>query len=106
MDKIIGMQRLDIGQLQQNNPLLRRHAEAGVSGTTNSFSESLKIAIQDVDTLQQVSDKKLELLASGKDVDIHGTMIALQEADISIRTMGAFKDKITEAYKALINMSI
>jgi flagellar hook-basal body complex protein FliE len=106
MDKIAGMQRLDIGQLQQNNPLLRRHAGTGISETTKSFSETLKVAVQDVDTLQRVSDKKMEMLASGKDVDIHGTMLALQEADISIRTMGAFKDKITEAYKALINMSI
>ena len=55
---------------------------------------------------QRVSDKKLELLASGEDVDIHGTMIALQEADISIRTMSAFRDKITDAYKNLINMAI
>ena len=41
---------------------------------------------------QRVSDK-LELLASGEDVDIHGTMIALQEADISIRTMSALATK-------------
>ena len=45
-------------------------------------------------------------IVSGEDVDIHGTMIALQEADISIRTMSAFRDKITDAYKNLINMAI
>ena len=70
------------------------------------FSEVLENAINDVDMSQRVSDKKLELLASGEDVDIHGTMIALQEADISIRTMSAFRDKITDAYKNLINMAI
>jgi flagellar hook-basal body complex protein FliE len=46
------------------------------------------------------------MLASGEDVDIHGTMIALQEADISIRTLSAFRNKVTDAYKNLINMSI
>ena len=106
MDKLQGItqKRIEISQLQnnqKNNPLLNRHKEEGPS-----FSETLKGAIQDVDALQRVSDKKLEMLASGEDVDIHGTMIALQEADISIRTMGAFKDKVTEAYKALINMAI
>lgn len=112
MDKLYGMpQRLAVGQLQQTNPLLNRHKATG-SGigigaeAGPSFSDTLKDAIQGVDTLQRVSDKKLEMLASGEDVDIHGTMIALQEADISIRTMGAFKDKIAEAYKAIINMSI
>ena len=71
-----------------------------------NFSEVLENAIQDVDVSQRVSDKKLEMLVSGEDVDIHGTMIALQEADISIRTMSAFRDKITDAYKNLINMAI
>lgn len=104
MDKLQGIpQRLDVSLIQKNNPLLNRHKTTGAG---SDFSETLKNAVQDVDMLQRRSDKKLEMLASGQDVDIHGTMIALQEADISIRTMGAFKDKITEAYKALINMSI
>jgi flagellar hook-basal body complex protein FliE len=71
-----------------------------------NFSEVLENAITDVDMSNRVSDKKLEMLVSGEDVDIHGTMIALQEADISIRTMSAFRDKITDAYKNLINMAI
>lgn len=73
---------------------------------TESFSEHLKSAVEDIDMTQRTADKKLEKLASGEDVDIHGTMIALQEADISIRTMTAFRDKITDAYKNLINMAI
>ena len=89
-------------------------AETGLSGSIaptsktedKNFSEVLENAIQDVDMSQRVSDKKLEMLVSGEDVDIHGTMIALQEADISIRTMSAFRDKITDAYKNLINMAI
>ena len=89
-------------------------AESGLAGSIapnnkigdKSFSDVLENAIQDVDMSQRVSDKKLEMLVSGEDVDIHGTMIALQEADISIRTMSAFRDKITDAYKNLINMAI
>ena len=89
-------------------------AESGLTGSIapnnktgdKSFSDVLDNAIQDVDMSQRVSDKKLEMLVSGEDVDIHGTMIALQEADISIRTMSAFRDKITDAYKNLINMAI
>ena len=74
--------------------------------STESFSEHLKTAVEDIDLTQRTADKKLEKLASGEDVDIHGTMIALQEADISIRTMTACRDKITDAYKNLINMAI
>ena len=86
------------------NPLLQ--APKPVNASDKPFSEVLETAIEDLDVAHRVADKKLELLASGEDVDIHGTMIALQEADISIRTMSAFRDKITDAYKNLINMAI
>lgn len=86
----------------ESMPLVNQH---GVK-STESFSEHLKSAVEDIDMTQRTADKKLEKLASGEDVDIHGTMIALQEADISIRTMTAFRDKITDAYKNLINMAI
>ena len=97
------------------NPLLSKQiasveqsvkpAQNGVA-QTGSFSEHLKTAVEDIDMTQRTADIKLEKLASGEDVDIHGTMIALQEADISIRSMTAFRDKITDAYKNLINMAI
>ncbi len=87
------------------NPLLQQNPVSQQKGE-KSFSDVLETAIQDVDMSHRVSDKKLEQLVSGENVDIHGTMIALQEADISIRTMSAFRDKITDAYKNLINMAI
>lgn len=86
----------------ESMPQMNQHAVKN----TESFSEHLKSAVEDIDMTQRTADKKLEKLASGEDVDIHGTMIALQEADISIRTMTAFRDKITDAYKNLINMAI
>ena len=96
----------------QNNPLLQASSMSTSSVVSTSasskvsFGEHLHQAIQDVDMAHKISDKKLELLASGEDVDVHGTMIALQEADISLRTMTAFRDKMSEAYKNLINMAI
>jgi flagellar hook-basal body complex protein FliE len=88
-----------------SNPLLESTSMVNKK-SDKSFSNVLENAINDVDTSTKVADRKLEMLASGEDVDIHGTMIALQEADISIRTMSAFRDKITDAYKNLINMAI
>ena len=88
-----------------SNPLLESTSMVNKK-SDKSFSNVLENAINDVDASTKVADRKLEMLASGEDVDIHGTMIALQEADISIRTMSAFRDKITDAYKNLINMAI
>jgi flagellar hook-basal body complex protein FliE len=101
MNKIQGLSGMQKGF---ENPLLTK--VTGKSAGGPSFSDSLKEAIQDVESTQRVADTKLEMLASGKEVDIHGTMIAFKEADITMRLMGSFRDKITEAYKSLINMGI
>ena len=45
-------------------------------------------------------------MASGKEVDLHGAMIALEEADITLRTMVTARDKVIEAYQQLMNMTI
>ena len=63
-------------------------------------------AIQHIDDSQRVADLKLERLASGGDVDIHGTMIALQEADVTLRFAVSIRDKLLEGYQKIINMSI
>ncbi len=51
-------------------------------------------------------DDKLAELASGENVDLHGTMIALEEAEITLRTMTAVRDKVVGAYQEIMNMSI
>ena len=100
MDKIQGLPSIK-GAME--NPLLSKVKE---KNTGISFSERLKTAVREVDELQNVADTKLELLASGKEVDLHGTMIALKEAELSMRLMGSIRDKVNEAYRTLINMTI
>jgi flagellar hook-basal body complex protein FliE len=85
------------------NPLLSKMKE-NKSGV--SFSERLETAVQEVDQLQHQADTKLEMLASGKEVDMHGTMIAMKEAELSMRLMGSIRDKVSEAYRTLVNMTI
>ena len=99
MDKIQGYLPARNGM---QNPLLTKIT----SKSSVSFGDQLKDAVRNVDNLQKVSDTKLEMLASGKDVDIHGTMIALKEAELSLRVMSSFRDKFAEAYKNLMQMAI
>ena len=70
------------------------------------FADKLEKAVQSVGEVQVRADEKLKGVASGEDVDIHGTMIALQEADIALRTMVSVRDKVVEAYQTVMNMTI
>ena len=73
---------------------------------SSSIQQRLTDSIQHIDQSQRVADLKLERLASGEDVDIHGTMIALQEADVTLRFAVSIRDKLLEGYQKIINMSI
>ena len=66
-----------------------------------SFDEVLKGAINDVNTLQSDSDKKITSLLKGESQDLHGTILAVQQADTSFKLMMQVRNKIVEAYKEI-----
>lgn len=78
-------------------------AKPAVSG---GFAAILDSAVKAVDATQHGADLQLEGLASGRNVDLHGTMIALEEANISLHAMTSVRDKLVEAYQTLWNMPI
>ena len=72
----------------------------------SAFAEQLEGAIDSVDDLQISADNALADLASGRSVDIHGTMIELEKADISMRTLVAVRNKAVAAYEQIMNMAV
>jgi flagellar hook-basal body complex protein FliE len=73
---------------------------------TRPFSSVLKEAVQYVNDRQVHADDKLTALSSGKEIDIHGTMIAMKEAELSLRLASTMRDKFVEAYNKIINLQI
>lgn len=85
---------------EQVSPALR-----GKKPTAASFSERMESALKSVDTQQHGADQALQQLASGEG-DIHNTMIALEQANISMRTAFSARDKMIAAYEQIMNMAI
>lgn len=79
---------------------------AVVSPPAPGFSKILEDAIKAVDTQQASADTALYGIATGQKVDLHATMIAEAQADISIRTMASVRDKVVGAYHEIWNMPI
>ncbi|MEE2751797.1 MAG: flagellar hook-basal body complex protein FliE [Myxococcota bacterium] len=86
-----------IGQQQQ---------QAQPRNDVGDFGDRLDKAIGKVNTAQQDSDELLSQLASGENVDLHNTMISLQKADITMRTLVSVRDKVVGAYEQIMNMAI
>jgi flagellar hook-basal body complex protein FliE len=79
---------------------------SGVEKVSQSFQATLTDAVKHVNEVQHQSDDLLKGLASGEHVDLHGTMIALEKADISLRSMVSVRDKMVQAYEQIMNMTL
>jgi len=88
--------QFQVGQQQQVQP----------RNDVGDFGDRLDKAIGKVNTAQQDSDELLSQLASGENVDLHNTMISLQKADITMRTLVSVRDKLVGAYEQIMNMAI
>ena len=73
---------------------------------TVSFGEVLKQSVNEVNRLQVAADSSIEALVSGKDKDIHGTMIAISKADLAFRMTLQIRNKVIEAYQEVMRMQL
>lgn len=76
------------------------------SGFGDEFANRLDNALQGVSNQLNAADVRLARVASGEEADLHGTMIALQEADISVRLMVSVRDEAIQAYEKIMNMQV
>ena len=76
------------------------------SAAERSFKGVMDDALGEVDQLQKEKDTAVRNLATGKDADIHNTMIAIQKAHISFKFMLQVRNKIVSAYEEVMRMNV
>jgi flagellar hook-basal body complex protein FliE len=72
----------------------------------DKFGEALKNSIAEVNQAQVSADRAAEQIAAGETKDLHGAMIKLEEADISLRLMVQVRNKAVEAYQEIMRMQV
>lgn len=80
-----------------------------VNGTQpgeKSFADTLKDAVQSVNTAQKESDVKMQEMAVGKSQDVSDVMITAEKADIALKLMVQVRNKIIEAYQDIMKMQV
>jgi flagellar hook-basal body complex protein FliE len=71
---------------------------------TTSFGQILKKAVSDVDSLQKEANQSIEDLVTGREKDIHNTMIAMKKAEVSLKLMLSVRNKVLTAYDEIKRM--
>jgi flagellar hook-basal body complex protein FliE len=78
----------------------------GEIGDGKSFGEFLQESIGNVNKLQQDANIAMEKLASGESQNLHETLLAVEKADMSFRTMNQVRTKVIDAYREIMKMQI
>jgi flagellar hook-basal body complex protein FliE len=71
-----------------------------------SAGETFSKLFAEVNHLQLRADQKMEEFATAPEKDIHGTMIALQKAELSLRLFMQVRSKLTAAYQEVMRMQL
>jgi flagellar hook-basal body complex protein FliE len=73
---------------------------------SGSFDEILIDSIDQVNRLQMVANSNINDLATGKQPDIHRTMIAMEKASVSFELLMQIRNKVISAYDRIMRMPI
>jgi flagellar hook-basal body complex protein FliE len=76
------------------------------SAAGSSFGGLLHEAIEKVNHIQLQATQAVDALVTGQTQNIHQTMIALQQADISFQLMMQVRNKLVTAYEEIQRMQL
>lgn len=95
----IGVQGIGpvVGPIERGGIPLEVTAEPG-------FGETLMRALGDVGELQDQKDDIIAAFLRGEPVELHQVMAAAEEASISLELLVEMRNKLTEAYRTIMNV--
>lgn len=70
------------------------------------FAAVFQQSVADANRLQVVSTEKAQALARGATDDLHGTMISVKEAEISMKLVGSVRNKLLDAFHELWRINL
>ncbi|GAB5542119.1 MAG: flagellar hook-basal body complex protein FliE [Sandaracinaceae bacterium] len=69
-----------------------------------SFGDRVEQLLEQTNQVQVNAEQASEAYANGTRNDMHGTMIALEQADISFRLVSNIRSRLVDAYREVMRM--
>jgi flagellar hook-basal body complex protein FliE len=98
--------------ITESTPLARTElapeTTAGSSKTDAdvSFGDIFTQVVKNANQADAVAAQKTDALARGVNDDLHGTMIAVKEADISVKLVASIRNKLLDAFNEIWKTSV
>ncbi|CEG24339.1 Flagellar hook-basal body complex protein FliE [Planococcus massiliensis] len=95
-----------ISQIQ--TPIIQNQsiAKPQTENKTEGFSEIFKKQLEEVNKLQNTSDKLTQQLVTGEVEDVSQVMVAAQKASLSLQLTVQVRNKVVEAYQEVMRMQL
>ena len=87
----LDIERTGVGQTTDN------------SGVT-SFADRVSDFAEGINDAQSTAQTAAQDFADGRNDDLHGTMIQMQQADIQLRLASNIRNRVIEAYREVLRM--
>lgn len=100
------MNDLTISNLQTLLPTIDAPQKQMPEASSTPFSDYVKQSLTEVNGQMLEADQAINDLASGKNQDIHDTMISMKKAEISFELVLQIRNKLMTAFDEIRRMSI
>lgn len=97
MANINNISSLSTADLLKNKSGVKTEVQSGGA----SFADQLQNALQDVNEMQETSDKAMSDIATGQVKDLHQAALSIDKAEMSMKMMLEVRNKALNAYKEL-----
>ncbi len=85
---------------------LKQPDTSSVSQAKSDFGEILSNTINDVNQKQMSSEQAVNKLHTGEAKHLHEVIIAVEEADVSLRMLVQMRNKVQQAYEEIMRLQI
>ena len=79
---------------------------AGQPGGGGAFQDVLSSAIQQVESVGQTASSSVERFLSGEGEELHTTILATQQAELSLDLFLQARNKVVSAYQEIMRMQM
>lgn len=95
-----------VGLANPINPKLNITPAQATNGNEGEFTKLLKKSIDELNQVQESSDKALADMASGQLKDLHQAAITIGKAETSMKLMLEVRNKALSAYKEILRTQV
>ncbi len=97
---------MDIQQIYQVESQRMMASIAQPQHADPSFSKTLSMSIQKIDQAQHKADQAIVNMVTGKQQNLHQTMIEMEQADLALQMLMQIRNKAVIAYEEIFRMQL